>query len=389
MRSVKEAKVKGRRVIVRVDFNVPIKTGKVADDSKIVASLPTIKLLIKKGAKVILISHLGRPEGVRTAEFSLMPVSKRLSRLLGKGVKFVSDCASLEVQKSLSKMRNGDVILLENVRFYSQEENNDDAFGKYLASLGDVFVSDAFGVSHRKNASVCSVTKYIPSYAGLLLEKEVNSLSVILKNPKRPFIVILGGAKVSDKIGLIENVLKKADMILLGGAIAATFLKSLGIETGKTKIELNMVGFARKLLKNANGKIALPIDVVGFDKRHVRVFDVNNLPKSFASLDIGPMTAKIYSQIVMSAKTVFWNGPLGLFEKRHFGKGSITVGEALAKSGATSIVGGGDTLFCLGKLSKRMSFSSTGGGASLEFLENKHLPGLKALSYYGSAKKRV
>ncbi len=378
MRSIKKAKVRGRRVLVRVDFNVPVKNGKVMDDSRIRASLPTIEWLKRKGAKVILMSHLGRPSK-KDSSLSLKPVSKQLSKLLKKKVSFVGDCASPLVQKTLSKMRNGDVVLLENLRFYSQEEADDEMFANYLASLADIYVNDAFGVSHRKNASVHAITKFIPSYAGFLLEKEVEVLSSLLKNPKKPFVVVLGGAKVSDKIGVIDSLAKKADIILLGGAMSGAFANALGYETGKTMIEPGSVGLAKKILKADKGKIALPLDVVGSDGKKAKIFAVNRLPKNFAGLDIGPLTANIYAEVIREAKTVFWNGPMGLFEKKPFDRGSKAVALAMARCGGVTVVGGGDTVACVGDLARKMSHVSTGGGASLEFLEGKKLPGISAL----------
>lgn len=378
MRSIKKERVKGRRVLVRVDFNVPIKNGKVMDDSRIRASLPTIEWLKRNGAKIILISHLGRPSK-KDSSLSLKPVSKQLSKLLKKKVSFVGDCASPLVQKTLSKMRNGDVVLLENLRFYSQEEADDKMFANYLASLADIYVNDAFGVSHRKNASVHAITKFIPSYAGFLLEKEVEVLSSLLKNPKKPFVVVLGGAKVSDKIGVIDSLAKKADIILLGGAMSGAFANALGYETGKTMIEPGSVGLAKKILKADKGKIALPLDVVGSDGKKAKIFAVNRLPKNFAGLDIGPLTANIYAEVIREAKTVFWNGPMGLFEKKPFDRGSKAVALAMARCGGVTVVGGGDTVACVGDLARKMSHVSTGGGASLEFLEGKKLPGISAL----------
>lgn len=378
MRSIKKAKVKGRRVLVRVDFNVPIKGKKVLDDSRVRASIPTIGWLRKRGAKVILISHLGRPEK-KEKSFSLKPAARRLSKLLKRNVTFVDDCASPAVQKALSKMKNGDIVMLENLRFYPQEEADDGMFAEYLASLADVYVNDAFGVSHRKNASVHAITKFIPSYAGFLLEKEVEALSSLLRNPKRPFVVVLGGAKVSDKIGVIDSLARKADIILLGGAMSGVFAKALGYEIGKTRIEEDSIASARRILKADKGKIALPLDVVGSDGKSVKIFAINRLPGNFAGLDIGPLTANIYAEVIREAKTVFWNGPMGLFEKKPFDRGSRSIALAMAKCKGMTVVGGGDTVACIGELAKKMSHVSTGGGASLEFLEGKKLPGISAL----------
>lgn len=378
MRSVKKAKVRDRRVLVRVDFNVPMKRGKVADDSRIRAALPTVEWLRRNGAKIILISHLGRPDK-KDKSLSLKPVAKRLSSLLKKNVSFVDDCASPSVQKALSKMRNGDIVLLENLRFYPQEEADDDMFANYLASLADIYVNDAFGVSHRKNASVHAIAKFIPAYAGFLLEKEVDALSALLKNPKKPFVVVLGGAKVSDKIGVIDSLARKADIVLLGGAMSGAFAKALGYEVGKTRIELDSIVAVKRILKADKGKLALPLDVVGSDGKRVRIFAVNRLPKNFAGLDIGPLTANIYAEVIREAKTVFWNGPMGLFEKKPFDRGSRAVALAMAKCKGTTVIGGGDTIACLGDLAKKMSHVSTGGGASLEFLEGRKLPGISII----------
>jgi len=380
MRSIKKVNVRGKRVLLRVDFNVPLKNKKVASDARIRASLPTIEWLSKNGAKVIIMSHLGRPNGEVNKDFSLRQVVSPFSKLLKKKVVFVDDCASPKVQSVLSKMKNGDVVLLENLRFYAQEEADDDMFAQYLASLGDVYVNDAFGVSHRKNASVHAITHYIESYAGFLLEKEVAVLSSLISNPKRPFVVILGGAKVSDKIILIDKLLKKANIVLLGGAMAGAFSGALGFEVGKTKIEKNAINLAKKILKKSKYKIALPVDIAGSDGKAVKIFAVNGLPKNYAGLDIGPITAEIYGEVIREAKTVFWNGPMGLFEKKPFDRGSFAIAQAMANCNGVTIVGGGDTVACLGKFASKMSHVSSGGGASLEFLEGKKLPGIVALS---------
>jgi phosphoglycerate kinase len=384
MRSVKEADVKGKRVLVRVDFNVPLKNGKVADDKRIRAALPTIEFLRKRKAKVILMSHLGRPDGKVVDDLRLAPVASHLSKILKCPVHSMLDCIGAEVEDAVYGLHEGDVMLLDNLRFYPEEEKNDANFAQKLAALGEVYVNDAFGVSHRAHASVHAITKFLPSYAGFLLQKEVDALSGLLKNPKRPFVAVMGGAKVSDKIGVIENLLKKVDAVLVGGAMMFTFYKALGYEIGKSKFEADKVVLAKKLLKKGRKKIVLPVDVVvasSTESKDCKVFPANKLSKNVMGLDIGPETRQVYSEMIREAKTVFWNGPMGLFENKSFAKGTFDIAKAMAKSRGVTVVGGGDSVAAIEKLKleKKFTHVSTGGGASLEFLEGKKLPGIEVL----------
>ncbi len=373
MRSIKEVNVRGKTVLVRVDFNVPLKNNRVADDSRIRASLATIRFLIKKKAKVVLLSHLGRPDGF-VDSLRLLPVAKKLESLLGKTVHYIPDC--IGVNSFVEKLNQGEVVLLENLRFYSEEEKDDKVFAEKLASLGDIYVNDAFGVSHRAHASVHAITDFLPSFAGFLLQKEVKALSGLLKNPLRPFVVVLGGAKVGDKIGVIGSFVKKADAVLIGGAMMFTFLKSVKFEIGKSLFEPDRLSFAASLLKSK--KIILPVDVVVKDRR---VLSVRHMKKSSVGFDIGPLTAIIYSEIIKKAKTVFWNGPMGVFEVKPFDKGTAAVARAVSACSGASVIGGGDTISAVGKLHLKFTYVSTGGGASLEFLEGKKLPGIAVLKY--------
>ncbi len=379
MRSVKEADVAGKCVLVRVDFNVPFKDGKISDDKRIRAALPTIEFLRKKKAKVILMSHLGRPDGKVAEDLRLGPIALHLSKLLKHPVHYVFDCIGADVEDNVRGLHEGDVLLLENLRFYSEEEANDAGFAQKLAALADVYVNDAFGVSHRAHASVHAITKFLPSYAGFLLQKEVDALSGLLKSPKRPFIAIMGGAKVSDKIGVIESLLKKVDAILIGGAMMFTFYKALGYEVGKSKFEADKVALAKSLLKKGKKKIVLPVDVVVSAGGKGKVCSAHKIPKSMMGLDIGPETQAIYAEMILEAKTVFWNGPMGLFENKAFAKGTFAVAKAMSKAKAVTVVGGGDSVAAVEKLKLNFTHVSTGGGASLELLEGKKLPGVAAL----------
>jgi phosphoglycerate kinase len=384
MRSVKEADIAGKCVLVRVGFDVPLKNGRVADDTRLRAALPTINLLRKKKAKVILITHLGRPNGQVVEDFRLAPVAKTLSKLLKYPVLYELDCIGSDVEEKVREMHEGDVLLLENLRFYPEEEANDKGFAQKLAAFSDIYVNDAFSVCHRAHASVSAITEFLPSYAGLSLEKEVAMLSSLLKNPKRPFIAIMGGAKVSDKIGVIKSLLKKVDSILVGGAMMFTFYKALGYEIGKSKFEADKVALAKTLLKKGKKKILLPIDVVvagSTEAEDAKIYPVSRMPKNVMGLDIGPETQAIYAEIIKEAKTVFWNGPMGMFEKKPFDKGTLSVAKAMASCKGITVVGGGDSVAAIekAKLSDKFTFVSTGGGASLEFLEGKKLPGLAAL----------
>jgi phosphoglycerate kinase len=388
-KTVKDIDVKGKKVLVRVDFNVPLdKDLNITDDSRIVSSLPTIKYLIENRAKVILISHLGRPEGKVVDKYKMDPVAKRLEELLGKKVKKLNDCIGEEVKNEINKMKEGDVILLENVRFHIEEEKNEESFAKKLAELADVFVQDAFGCVHRAHASTSKVAKFLPAVAGFLLQKEIEVMGKALTDPLRPFVAILGGAKVSDKIKVITNLLNIVDFLLIGGGMMFTFLKAKGYNTGKSIVELDKIELAKEILKKADEKkvnLKLPTDVVIADKfsedANIKICKIEEIPENWIGMDIGPETAKEYSEIILSAKTVIWNGPLGVFEMEPFAEGTRKIAESLTRSSAISIVGGGDSVAALEKfnLSDKIYHISTGGGASLEFLEGKILPGIEVL----------
>lgn len=383
-KTVRDVQVKNKRVLVRVDFNVPLDNGKVTDDTRIVASLPTIKYLVEQGAKVILCSHLGRPKG-KDQKYSLRPVATRLQELLGKPVTFVSDCIGQAVERVVEGMNAGDVVLLENVRFYPEEEKNDPEFAKKLAAFGDLYVNDAFGSAHRAHASTEGVTKYLPGVAGFLMEKELNYLGQALANPAKPFVAILGGAKVSDKIKVIENLLPKVDSLLIGGGMANTFLAAKGLKMGQSLVEADKLDVAKALIGKGGAKIVLPTDAVIADKFEAgaqsRVVDVSQVPDDWRVLDIGPKTIDAFEKILATAKTVVWNGPLGVFEFPAFAKGTVEVARRLAQSKATTIIGGGDSAAAVEQagVADKMTHISTGGGASLEFLEGRTLPGVAAL----------
>lgn len=383
-KTIRDINVKNKRVLVRVDFNVPLKDGKVGDDTRIVASLPTIKYLIDQGAKIILCSHLGRPTG-KEEKYSLRPVAARLQQLLGKPVTFVSDCIGDSIERAVAAMNAGDVVLLENVRFYSEEEKNDPGFAKKLAAFEDGYVNDAFGSAHRAHASTEGVAHILPGVAGFLMEKELNYLGTALANPARPFVAILGGAKVSDKIKVIENLLPKVDSLLIGGGMANTFLAAQGLNLGQSLVEANQIETANALIAKGGAKIILPVDLVVADKfdanAQSRVVDANAVPGDWRALDIGPKTIDMFEKILSGAKTVIWNGPLGVFEMPAFAKGTIEIAKRLAQSGATTIIGGGDSAAAVEQagVADKMTHISTGGGASLEFLEGRVLPGVAAL----------
>jgi 3-phosphoglycerate kinase len=388
-KSIRDVDLKGKRVLMRVDFNVPLDENlNITDDIRIRAALPTIKYALDKGAKVILMSHLGRPDGLVKEELRLAPVAKRLRELLNRPVTALKDCVGDEVKKTVSAMKAGDIILLENLRFHAEEEKNDPDFAKELASLGDVFVNNAFGTAHRAHASTEGVTHYLPSVAGFLLEKEIEYLGNAVDNPKRPFVAILGGAKVKDKIKVIDNLLNKVDALLIGGGMAYTFLKAKGKAIGSSKFDKDGFDTAKAALDKAAKKnipILLPVDHVVADK-----FDAGansklvgeDIPDGWMGLDIGPKTIKLFEDKLNSAKTIVWNGPLGVFEMDKFSKGTEDVAKFIAAmKGVTSIIGGGDTAAAIAKfkLEGRMSHISTGGGASLEYLEGRGLPGIDAL----------
>ena len=388
LRTVRDADVQGKRVLVRVDFNVPIESGKVLDDWRLRATLPTIRYLTERGAKVILLSHLGRPKGKRDEQFSLRPVAQRLSELLGQPVQFADDCVGEVAEQGVARLQAGEVLLLENLRFHAGEEANDDSFAQQLARLGDVFVNDAFGAAHRAHASVHAITKFLPSYAGLLMEREVTHLSRLLEAPEKPFVAVLGGAKVSDKIGVIRNLLTKVDALLIGGAMAFTFLKAQGYETGKSLVEADKLDLANALLGEAREKgveLVLPVDVVvaesDAEDAATQVVPVTAIPADKAGYDIGPETANLFAERIRTAKTVFWNGPMGRFERTPFKAGTKAIAEALAQCSGTTVVGGGETAaaaFEFG-IADKVTHVSTGGGAALELLEGRELPGIAVL----------
>ena len=386
--TIRDVEVTGKRVLVRVDFNVPLDNGRITDDRRIRESLPTITELRRRGARVILASHLGRPDGKVVESLRLDPVGRRLSELLGVRVAKLADCVGPDVQRAVGQMHDGDVVLLENLRFHSEEEANDPAFARALASLADLYVNDAFGTAHRAHASTVGVTRFLPAVAGLLMEKELMYLSRALEDPRRPFVAILGGKKVSDKIGVIRNLLTKADALLIGGAMSYTFLRATGASVGKSLTEEDKLDLARSLLEDAAKRrvsFRLPDDVVVADRfaedATARIVPAQAIPAGWMGMDIGPQTSAAYAAVVAGAGTVMWNGPMGVFEFPPFSAGTRAVAEAMAKSKAVTIVGGGDSAAAVQQmgLADRMTHISTGGGASLEFLEGKDLPGVAAL----------
>ncbi|MFA4043907.1 MAG: hypothetical protein HZRFUVUK_000689 [Candidatus Fervidibacterota bacterium] len=388
LRTIKEVDVAGKRVLMRVDFNVPLKDGEVADDWRIRATIPTIEYLIERGAKVILISHLGRPKGKVVDEMRLDPVAKRLSELLGKPVKKLNDCIGSDVEAEIAKMQPGEVILLENLRFHKGEEENDSEFAKQLAKLGDVYVNDAFGAAHRAHASVHAITQFLPSYAGLLMEKEVENLTRLLEAPQRPFLAVLGGVKVSDKIGVIRNLMKRVDALLIGGAMAYTFFRAKGLQTGRSLVEEDKIELAKQLLNEAEQagvELCLPVDVVVADRdaedASTKVVPYDQIPQDMMGMDIGPMTREEYSKRIKQAKTVFWNGPMGRFELEVFSEGTKAIAKALAECEGVVVVGGGETAAAAIQygIAEKVTHVSTGGGAALEFLEGRELPGIEVL----------
>ena len=389
-KSIKDIDVAGKKVFIRVDYNVPMdKAGNITEDTRIQATLPTLKYLLEQNAAIIIASHLGRPKGAVMPEFSLAPIAKRLSALIGREVAVAPDCVGTEVEALAKKLKPGQILMLENLRFHKAEEKNDPEFSKQLASLADVAVNDAFGVSHRAHASVEGITKYLPAVAGLLMEKEIIFVGQTVANPVHPFVAIIGGAKVSDKIGVIENLLNKVDTLIIGGGMANTFLAAQGYNIGKSLLEADKVELAKTLITTARERgvqLLLPTDVVIADKfaadaQHKAVA-VDAIDSEWMALDIGPNTAKVYAKALEDAKTVIWNGPMGVFEMDAFANGTETVAKAVAASSATSIVGGGDSIAALEKtgLADKITHISTGGGASLEFLEGKVLPGIAALA---------
>jgi phosphoglycerate kinase len=381
---VTDLDVKGKKVLVRVDFNVPLAEGKVGDDSRIVAALPTIQYLLDQGAAVILCSHLGRPKGVDST-FSMQPVAEHLGTLIDAPVSFASDCIGEPAETAAAALQPGQVLVLENTRFHDGEKKNDPEMARQMASLADLYVNDAFGSAHRAHASTAGVTDHLPAAAGFLLEKEIKYLGNAIAEPERPFVTILGGAKVSDKIGVIENLLEKSDRILIGGGMANTFFKAQGFEMADSLVEGEAVDTAKALLDKAGGKLVLPVDVVIADAFAAdaaeQVMDVGDVPSGWRVLDIGPRTIAEFGKIIADASTVVWNGPMGVFEFEKFAQGTFAVAKAVSESNATSIIGGGDSISAIKKsgLDDKITHISTGGGASLEMLEGKILPGLAAL----------
>lgn len=382
---VSDLDVKGKKVIVRVDFNVPIKDGKINDDTRITAALPTINYLLDHGAAVILMSHLGRPKTKDDLQFSLQPVADHLASLISAPVKFAADCRGEVAKLAAESLKPGEVLVLENTRFYPEETKNDPQMSKDLASLADIFINDAFGSAHRAHSSTTGIADYLPSAAGFLMEKEIQYLGNAIAEPVRPFVAILGGAKISDKIGVIENLLKTADKILIGGGMANTFLKAQGYELADSLVEDEVLETAGNLLSRSEGKILLPVDLTLGDKfdadADVTHIPVGNVPAGWRVLDIGPLTVQLFDEVIDTAGTVVWNGPMGVFEFPKFAKGTFGVAKSVANSKAISIIGGGDSVSAINQsgLSDKITHISTGGGASLEMLEGLELPGLAAL----------
>ncbi|RMG73130.1 MAG: phosphoglycerate kinase [Nitrospirae bacterium] len=388
--TIEDLELKGKRVFIRVDFNVPLDENlNITDDRRIRSALPTINYAIDEGAKVILASHLGRPKGKPDPRFSLAPVAKRLKRLLNKEVVFAPDCIGPQVKNIIEKMQPGDVVLLENLRFHEGETKNDETFAKELASLADYYVNDAFGTAHRAHASIVGIAKHLPSAAGFLLKKEIEYLKGVVNNPIRPFVAILGGAKVSGKIGVLENLESNVDKVLIGGGMAFTFIKAMGYEVGDSLVEEEMLETAqriRKKLKERGVKFYLPVDCVIAQSlepgAETKIVPTMEIPRGWKALDIGPATARLFAEALQNAKTILWNGPMGVFEIDAFSRGTFAVARAVADAYALTIVGGGDTDLAVHRagVTDSISFISTGGGATLQLLEGKELPGIAALT---------
>jgi len=388
-KSVRDIDVSGKRVFVRVDFNVPLENGVITDDTRIRETLPTIRYLIEKGAKVILASHLGRPKGKVVEEMRLTPAAKRLSELLGKPVAKADEAVGPAVKAMVDAMKDGDVLVLENVRFYPGEEKNDPELAKQFAELADIYVNDAFGSAHRAHASTEGIAHYLPAVSGFLMEKEISVLGKVLSNPERPFTAIIGGAKVKDKIGVIENLLNLADNVIIGGGLAYTFIKALGHDIGNSLLDEEKIDLALGFINKAKEKgvnFLLPVDVVVADKfaadANTKVVGIDAIPAGWEGVDIGPKTRELYADVIKKSKLVVWNGPMGVFEMEPFSHGTRAVAQACAETEAYTVIGGGDSAAAVEKfnLADKMDHISTGGGASLEFMEGKALPGVVALN---------
>ena len=384
-KTVKDINIKGKRVLMRVDFNVPMQDGKVTDDKRIKASLPTIQYVLDQGASLILMSHLGRPKGGPDPEFSLKAASEVLAGLLGKPVKMAPDCVGPEVEKMAKALKPGEVLMLENTRFHAGEEKNDLDLAKQMASLGDVYVNDAFGSAHRAHSSTEGVARFLPAVSGFLMEQELEYLGRAVSNPEHPYIAILGGAKISDKILVVETLLSKCDKLIIGGGMANTFLAAKGYAMQDSLVEAGSIDTAKSLMSKAGNKLLLPVDAVIADKFEAeassKVVDVDKVPAGWRIMDIGPKSIEAFKAALNGAKLIVWNGPMGVFEMPKFAEGTFAVAKLLAASGATTVIGGGDSASAVKKagVAKQMTHVSTGGGASLEFLEGKELPGVAAL----------
>jgi phosphoglycerate kinase len=385
-KTVRDIDLKGKRVLMRVDFNVPMADGAVTDDKRIRAALPTIQYVLGQGASLMLMSHLGRPKGGPDPEFSLKAAAEALSKLLGRPVQMAPDCIGPEVEALARALQPGEILMLENVRFHKEEEKNDPEFARKLAALGDVYVNDAFGSAHRAHASTEGVARYLPAVSGFLMEQELEYLSRATENPARPYVAILGGAKISDKIAVVENLLSKCDTLIIGGGMANTFLAAKGYNMQDSLVEQGSLETARAIMGNAGGKLLLPVDAVVADKfeaeANSQVVDVDKIPVGWRMLDIGPKSIDLFEGVLKGAKLVVWNGPMGVFEFPKFAEGTFAIARLLATTGATTVIGGGDSASAVKKagVAKQMTHVSTGGGASLEFLEGKELPGVAALN---------
>lgn len=390
-KTVEDIEVKGKKCLVRCDFNVPLKDGKITDENRLVGAMPTIKYLVDNGAKVILCSHLGKPKGEAKPELSLEPVAKRLSEMLGKEVVFAADdnVVGENAKKAVSEMNDGDIVLLQNTRYRKEETKNEENYSKELASLAEIFVNDAFGTAHRAHCSTVGAGEFLEArVCGYLIQKELDFLGSAVENPKRPFLAILGGAKVSDKLGVINNLLEKVDTLIIGGGMAYTFIKALGHEIGTSLLEEDKIDYAKEMIAKAEAKgvkLLLPIDVVYADRfaedAQPHITEGRDIPSDCMGLDIGPKTVELFTEAVKSSKTIVWNGPMGVFEFENFAKGTKAIAQSMAETDAITIIGGGDSAAAVNQMGfgERMSHISTGGGASLEFLEGKELPGIAAL----------